>query len=241
MALSDPSPQAGGRMGRPPRTSRAEIMAAARSLIDRDGWEKLTMRRLATEAGIAPTTLYHHVRDKDDLLTRLLDDYAERMPRPAMPSDPRGRVIAAATAIRETLAAWPWVVQVLIRDDQVGQAALRMVETLLAGAVDCGCTPEQAVDLYRSIWYYTAGEILVQANRDRGQAPSDHPNRRDERIRAAPPDELPHLASLADRWASLTARDTYALGLRSLVDGFLLSLPDQNARPEGRSGLPAAR
>jgi hypothetical protein len=124
---------------------------------------------------------------------------------------------------------------VLIRDNQVGQAALWMVETLLAGAVDCGCTPEQAVDLYRSIWYYTAGEILVRANRDRGQAPSGRPTRRDDRIRAADPDELPHLAALADRWASLTSRDTYDLGLRSLVNGFLLSLPDPKTRQEGDS------
>jgi AcrR family transcriptional regulator len=212
-------------MGRPPRTSRAEIMAAARRLIDRDGWEKLTMRRLAAEAGTAPTTLYHHVRDKDDLLTRLLDDYAERMPRPAMPADPRERVITAATVIRETLAAWPWVVEVLTHDDQVGRAALWMVETVLASAVECGCSPEQAVDLYRSIWYYTAGEILIRANRDRRRAEDVRPNPRDDRIRAVDVAELPQLAALADRWASLTSRDTYALGLRSLVDGFLRTLP----------------
>ncbi|WP_207634504.1 hypothetical protein [Candidatus Frankia alpina] len=37
--------------------------------------------------------------------------------------------------------------------------------------------------------------------------------------------ELPQLAALADRWASLTSRDTYTIGLRSLVDGFLRALP----------------
>ncbi|ADP81615.1 regulatory protein TetR [Pseudofrankia inefficax] len=219
-----PPAPAPGRMGRPPRTSRVEIMAAARHLIDRDGWEKLTMRRLAAEVGTAPTTLYHHVRDKDDLLTQLLDDYADRMPRPAMPLDPRERVITAATVIRDTLAAWPWVVEVLTRDDQVGRAALWMVETVLAGAVECGCSPEQAVDLYRSIWYYTAGEILIRATRGRDRPDSSRPGSRDDRIRAVDAAELPHLAALADRWASLTSRDTYALGLRSLVDGFLQAL-----------------
>jgi len=212
-------------MGRPPRTSRAEIMAAARRLIDRDGWERLTMRRLAAEAGTAPTTLYHHVRDKDDLLTQLLDDYAERMPRPAMPADPRERVIAAATIIRETLAAWPWAVEMLTHDNQVGRSALWMVEMVLASAVECGCSPEQAVDLYRSIWYYTAGEILIRANRGRRQAENTDANPRDDRIRAVDVAELPQLAALADRWADLTSRDTYALGLRSLVDGFLQTLP----------------
>nr|WP_242666004.1 MULTISPECIES: TetR/AcrR family transcriptional regulator [Parafrankia] len=225
MTAAEPSASARGRMGRPPRTSRAEIMTAARRLIDRDGWEKLTMRRLAAEAGTAPTTLYHHVRDKDDLLTQLLDDYAAGMPRPAMPADPRERVITAATVIRDTLAAWPWVVSVLVQDDQVGRAALWMVETLLAGAVECGCTPEQAVDLYRTIWYYTAGEVLVRANHDRQQAEKPGATRRDALIRAVDATELPHLAALAERWATLASRDTYALGLRSLVDGFLRALP----------------
>ncbi|MEU6756605.1 TetR/AcrR family transcriptional regulator, partial [Streptomyces sp. NPDC046685] len=41
-----------GRVGRPPVTSRAQILIAARRLIDRDGWDKLTIRRLAGEIGI---------------------------------------------------------------------------------------------------------------------------------------------------------------------------------------------
>jgi AcrR family transcriptional regulator len=213
-------------MGRPPRTSRAEIMVAARRLIDRDGWEKLTMRRLATETGTAPTTLYHHFRDKDDLLAQLLDDYAEQLPRPVMPADPRDRIITAATVIRDTLAAWPWIVEVLIHDDRVGRTALWMVETMLAGAVECGCSLEQAVALYRSIWYYTAGEILIRAKSARRRTESDRPTQRDDRIRAVAGDELPHLAALAERWASLASRDTYVLGLRSLVDGFLRALPN---------------
>src|ERR1700743_625660 len=46
-----------GRPGRPPAASRAQILAAARELIGRDGWEKLTVRRLAAELGVGTTTL----------------------------------------------------------------------------------------------------------------------------------------------------------------------------------------
>src|ERR1700759_387843 len=49
-----PSP---GRTGRPPATSRAQILAAAREVIGRDGWEKLTVRRLAGQVGVSTTTL----------------------------------------------------------------------------------------------------------------------------------------------------------------------------------------
>lgn len=114
----------------------------------------------------------------------------------------------------------------LIQDNQTGRAALWMVEMVLDGAIECGCTPEQAVDLYRSIWYYTAGEILIRAGRVLQRAENDRPARRDALLHAADPTELPHLAALAGRWASLASRDTYSLGLRSLIDGFLRALPD---------------
>jgi hypothetical protein len=46
-------------------TSPTQTLSAARRLIDRDGWEKLTIRRPA--AGIGATILYHHVQVKEDL------------------------------------------------------------------------------------------------------------------------------------------------------------------------------
>src|SRR3954451_14787026 len=93
-----------GRTGRPPVTSRAQILAAARRLIDRDGWEKLTIRRLAAELGIGSTTLYPHVRDKEDLLLLLLNEYADQIPQPDLPDEPRDRIVAAAIALHDGLA-----------------------------------------------------------------------------------------------------------------------------------------
>lgn len=210
-----------GRTGRPPLTSRAEILTAARRLIDRDGWQKLTIRRLAAEVGIAPTTLYHHVRDKEDLLIQLLNDYADQIPQPALPRSPRDRIVVAATAIHDSLAAWPWVVEVLTADDHLGESALWMVEAIVGSAVECGCTPEQAVDLYRTVWYYTVGEILVRANAARRRAGSDRPSQRDAVFNSLDEARLPHLAGLAGRWPTLVARNTYSQGLAALVDGLL--------------------
>lgn len=209
-----------GRTGRPPVTSRAEILTAARRLIEREGWQKLTIRRLATEAGTAPTTLYHHVRDKDDLLVQLLTYYADRLPRPALPGDPRERIATAALSMHDALAAWPWVVEVLTADDLVSESALWMVEAMVGGAVECGCTPEQAVVLYRSIWYYTVGEIMVRAAAARRRT-DDRPIHRDALFASLDPRALPHLAALGDRWPELVSRDTYQVGLRGLIDGLL--------------------
>jgi AcrR family transcriptional regulator len=220
-----PRPVAGsGRTGRPPVTSRAEILAAARRLIDRDGWEELTVRRLAAELGIGATTLYHHVRDKEDLLLLLLTEYAGQLRRPRLPKDPRKRIVAAAAALHETLAAWPWAAEVLTADGFVGvlgEPALWTVETIVAGAVAAGGTPEQGVEVFRSIWYYTVGEILVRAHSARARAAGTAPVPAAGFFASIDPSRLPHLAAIGDRWPVVAARDTYRAGLAALVDGLL--------------------
>lgn len=215
-----PTAPAGKRTGRPPRTSRAEILSSARRLIDRDGWEKLTIRRLAAETGVGATTLYHHIRDKEDLLVQLLNHHVEQLERPPVPADPRERIVLAATAMHDALAGWPWAAEVLTTDGFVGlldESALWMVDAILSGAADLGCTQEQGVDLFRSVWYYTVGEILVRARTRRREAEGDLPQFRWEFDAA----QVPHLAAVGRRWHELAVRDTYPHGLRVFVDGLL--------------------
>ncbi|MGV9277227.1 TetR/AcrR family transcriptional regulator [Streptomyces griseosporeus] len=213
-----------GRTGRPPLTSRAQILEAAHRLIDRDGWEKLTIRRLAVEIGVGATTLYHHIRNKEDLLILLLNDHVDRIERPPLPDDPRERVVVAATAMHDALAAWPWAAEILTVDGFVGlldASALWMVEAVLAGAEGCGCTPDQAVHVFRSIWYYTVGEILVRAHSAHRRTGDDRPVRREPSFAGLDATRVPHLAAIGDRWPALAARDTYGEGLRAFVDGLL--------------------
>jgi AcrR family transcriptional regulator len=211
----------GAPTGRPPRTSRADLLTAAGRLIDADGWEQLTIRRLATEVGTSPATVYYHVRDKDDLLVQLLNEYADQIPHPDLPDDPRERIVVVATVMHDVLAARPWVTEILTADNLIGDAALWLVEGIVGGAVDAGADAEAAVHLYRHIWYYTAGEILIRARRTRRQDRLGGPTYRDQAFARLDPDAYPHLAGLASRWASLTSQDTYEQGLRALVDGAL--------------------
>src|SRR5262245_44451673 len=100
--------------GRPARISRQDIIETGRRIVTEEGVQRLTMRRLAKDIGSTPMALYHHVRDKEELLVLLLDDYAARtMRRPELPADPRERIVVAAAAIHAALADCPWIVEVL--------------------------------------------------------------------------------------------------------------------------------
>ncbi len=191
----------------------------ARRLIDAHGWEKLSIRRLAAELGIAPTTLYHHVRDKEDLLLLLLDEYADQIPRPELPSEPRERIVAAATAMHDALAGWTWAAEILTTDGfiaRLSDSARWLVEAIVAGAIDHGCSPSRAVYVFRSIWYYTVGEILVRAHSTGRRSLGGDDDRG-----GLGASGLPRLAAIGDQWASLAAQDTYVEGLRAFVDGLL--------------------
>ncbi|MET9765675.1 TetR/AcrR family transcriptional regulator [Streptomyces sp. NPDC006372] len=213
-----------GRVGRPPVTSRRQILAAARRLIDRDGWEKLTIRRLAAEIGIGSTTLYHHVQDKEDLLFLLMQEYADQIPHPDLPGEPRDRIIAAIIAIHDSLAAWPWAARVLTADGflvRLGEKPLSLIETIVAGAIDYGCSPERAVYIVRSLWYYTVGEILVQAHHGRRPVDDEQPANRETLADVLDASQAPRLAALSGQWPTQVPEDDYRHGLQALVDGLL--------------------
>ncbi|MFD4657201.1 TetR/AcrR family transcriptional regulator C-terminal domain-containing protein [Kitasatospora sp. NPDC058444] len=128
---------------------------------------------------------------------------------------------AAAAAIHEALAACPWIVEVLTGDSLMSAHSLWFVEQIVDGLVACGLSPERAVQGYRAIWYYTAGEIMVRATAARRRPDDDRPTHRQQVFADLDPGRLPRLARFADRWAPLTAQDTYRDGLRALVDGLL--------------------
>jgi hypothetical protein len=155
----------------------------------------------------------------------LLNQYADQIPQPDLPSQPRDRIVVAATALHDALAAWPWAAEVVTADGFVGlldESAVWMVEAIVAGAIDHGCTPAQAVYLFRSIWYYTVGEILVRAHSaGRHGADDGLPTHRDGFFAGLDASRMPRLTAIGDQWPTLAARDTYPQALRAFVDGLL--------------------
>ncbi len=111
--------------------------------------------------------------------------------------------MAAATLMHDVLAARPWVTEILTADDLLGDSALWLVEAIVAGANDAGADPEAAVHLYRHIWYFTAGEILVRARRTRRHVALDRPTYREQAFAELDPATYPRLSGLGSRWADL--------------------------------------
>ncbi|WP_424186435.1 TetR/AcrR family transcriptional regulator C-terminal domain-containing protein [Actinokineospora sp. G85] len=218
MSAKDAAPR---KAGRPARLSQEAIVAAAAAIVETDGVEQLSMRRLAKDLSSTPMALYHHVQDKDELLLLLLEAHARAFPRPELPTEPRQRLLAAARTLHDVLADCPWIVEVLAADDLMAPSALWIVEDILDAAMQCGLTSRQAVYAYRMIWYFTAGELLIRFTRSRRRAEAGTPTHRDRVFSALDPAEYPRLAAVAGQWAELTTGHDHRAGLADVVNGLL--------------------
>ena len=85
-------PERGAR-GPKPRHDRAAIASAAVRIADAEGLEGLTMRRVASDLGMATMTLYNYLPTKDHLAQLVIDELAaEYTYPPEPPADPRSAI-----------------------------------------------------------------------------------------------------------------------------------------------------
>ncbi|MFI1190964.1 TetR/AcrR family transcriptional regulator [Streptomyces californicus] len=158
-----------GRTGQPPRLSRDAIVVAAQRVLDEEGAERLSMRRLARELSSTPMALYRHVLDKDELLMLLLDANIQRIDPSVRPEHPRDRLVSGVGALCDVLEGCPWGVEVAASDKFVSAALMRIVEAVVEALADCGVPPSDVVYAYRVIWAYLVGERVARG----GSEPSE--------------------------------------------------------------------
>jgi len=204
------------RRGRPPTIDRDAVLNAALRLLDAEGVEALTMRRLASELGVSAMTPYRYVGSKDELLIVLVDRLAGRLVYPRRPRDPKGAMLVLWSTIYDSLAEHTWVPEVLARRRMMAPSVLDAIEEIHAALRDAGLSTESAVRAYRLMWNFTLGSLLVRAGTS-----SDAPSRQQE-LRGAPdPERYPMLAAAATAWTDAHDRDTYREDLAALIDALL--------------------
>jgi AcrR family transcriptional regulator len=203
-------------MARPATIDREAVLEAALRLLDAEGVEALTMRRLASELGVSAMAPYRHVGSKDELLMVLVDRLAARLAYPPRPPDPKGAMLVLWSTIYDSLAEHPWVPEVLARRRMMAPSVLDAVEEIHAALRDAGLGIDAAVRAYRLMWNFTLGSLLVRAG-----AGAEGPSRQRE-LRGAPdPARYPMLAAAAAGWTAAAGRDSYREDLAALIDALI--------------------
>ncbi|MDA2811623.1 TetR/AcrR family transcriptional regulator C-terminal domain-containing protein [Nocardiopsis sp. RSe5-2] len=100
--------------GRAAPLSRERVVRAAIRIADAEGAGALTMRRIATELGVAAMSLYRHVPDKDTLMALMADAvFAENALPDPPPQGWRASLEAAARVQWQACRRHLWLTQVI--------------------------------------------------------------------------------------------------------------------------------
>ncbi len=170
-----PSPRQGGETA-PGRASwgsisREEIVAAAAGIVAAGGYEEMSIRGLAASLGVAPMSLYRHIRDKDDLLGEITGQLLAGAWRPAAAEDDwQAWITEAASRLRDFLVSQPAALHVYLRHPVVSPAAVDRMNAMMSVLRRAGLSEEEARSAYGALHTYTIGFAALEASRA-GSAP----------------------------------------------------------------------
>lgn len=146
-------------MARPktPILSKPAIRAAALALIDRDGLEKLSMRKLAQELDVRAASLYSHYGNKDELLTEISEEVTADIDVSGFDQDWREGLSRWARSYRDALTRHPNLLPVAASGPGRREEALRRADAVHGGLVGAGWPPKQATMIGASAKYLIVG------------------------------------------------------------------------------------
>ncbi|MEU8815390.1 TetR/AcrR family transcriptional regulator C-terminal domain-containing protein [Actinoplanes sp. NPDC048796] len=157
------------RPRRPPPLTRERIVEAAIALLDADGLDGLTMRRLAQRFDVSATALYWHVRTKDDVLDLAVDEIFSEVRLPAATADWRADVSDLIRGWRDAMLRHPWSVT-LIGRPMLGPNVLARTEFLQATLIRGGLTGHDLAVATRLLANFVVGAAATAAVADPAQA-----------------------------------------------------------------------
>ncbi|MFE9844416.1 TetR/AcrR family transcriptional regulator [Streptomyces goshikiensis] len=207
------------RMARPrkPLLSRDLIVEAAGTLVDAEGLEAVSTRRLAAALGVSGPSLYNHFHTKDEILDAVADAVSARVDLSMFDAaDGRGWRAALhdwAHSYRGALSDHPNIVPVLARGPGRRPAGLRVADAVFGAMTAAGWPPAQATRIGALMRYFILGSAV--ASFARGFVDDEA---------AYDPADYPHLGRahlLAERQREVD-EGAFETGLAALLDGLAL-------------------
>ncbi|WP_040803806.1 TetR/AcrR family transcriptional regulator C-terminal domain-containing protein [Nocardia concava] len=210
--------------------TRAVVLAAALELVDREGVDGLSMRRLAEAVGRDPMVIYRHVANKAAVLDGIAEIVFAQLSVDATDSDWVGQLRSVARDFRRLALAHPRVVPLLVTrplSTPLGlrpPAVVRPLEAILELLTRAGFSGADALHVYRALFGFLYGHVLNEL-----QEIVERPEETDEVLRLGlyrlPLDEFPLVRELAPILAAYDGAAELERGLDILLTGLTATLP----------------
>lgn len=205
--------------------SAEAVLATALRLVDRDGLDALSMRRVAQELGTGAASLYAYFANKDELLEQLLDRIIGDIPLPAAgTADWAGEIKRSCYASRAVFVAHRDLVKVARASIPVGPNSLRYTEATLAVLRGAGIPDRIAawgMDQLSLVIVADAIEHAIHAEHGRHTEADAAPYlaQVSEYLANLPPDEFPNLVAMAPTMIEGSGDERFEFAIDLMVDG----------------------
>ena len=216
--------------GRKPSFDRAAVVEAAIRILDAEGLDAVTIRRVAEELGTSGTALYTYVRDKDELVDLLLDRVLGETDlssiSPTLPWQEQVREIGRE--MRRVLGAHRDVARATLGRVPQGENALVFVNEML-GRMRAADVPEEVIALSVDLLALYVGAVTYEESLT-GQFTEDPEfiqhfvDELRTYFERLPRDRFPHLVAMAS--ALTSSADRFEFGLDVIVRGLVARAAD---------------
>jgi AcrR family transcriptional regulator len=214
-----------------PALSREHIVSEAITLLDAEGLEALTMRRLGSALGAGATSLYRHVANRDELIELVVDEvYGEiDIPDTAGGTGWRAAAVACAHSVRAMILRHPWIASVLgqVGLSYLGPNVMRLNDRMVAVFEAGGFPADEAGQALSTVMAYVIGMGMNEAAwltviARSGQTEQEWTRRLRPSIERAA-QEYPRLrdqvTTLVERDPKQARDETFDYGLDRVLDG----------------------
>jgi AcrR family transcriptional regulator len=147
---------------RRPAHTRADIARAALEIADSEGFEAVSMRKVAQRLGAGTMTLYHYVRNKQELVALMSDAVMGEVvvPEGELSEDWRVALTQIANRSHDAFKTHHWVFQKMSDDGVPGPNGMRHFEQSLQAVVPLGLDREQTFEVIALVDDYVFGYSL---------------------------------------------------------------------------------
>jgi len=197
---------------------REAVVAEALRILDAEGRQALTMRRLAAALQVEAASLYGHIRSKDELVDAVLDRVLDSVVLPEPGLDVRAELVAGFTSYRRSLVEHPAIVFLMTERARFSGAQLRLAQRSIELLEGAGLSRRVAVDAQVTLVSFTLGFILQEVSRPTAPQPGVAPS--------------PFLRSVQATLAERSIDARFEVGLALILDS--VGVPPSRRGPDRR-------
>jgi AcrR family transcriptional regulator len=203
--------------------SRERILRTALDIVDRDGLEAISMRRVGEELGVEAMSLYNHVANKAAILDGIFETVLAELPVAKRSLSWQSALRDRARALRAVLRAHPHAIPIFATRPAVTPASIAQVEAVLEVLWSAGFSIGDALNTLQAMFAFVVGHTVA----------SYSPKRPDEESRPAyerlSEEKYPRVREAARLLATHDIEKEFEFGLEAMLSGIESKLARRRA------------